>query len=504
MAKRMNAGEKSLLKALDQGGIVALVDQYGNYIYVNRRWEEDTGMTSDQVLGKNVEDVVSGSAAMLSLRTGRVISGEMFLRSKAGRELSSIMKYQPVFDEEKNVSGCLITSLFSRLEEAQDFSKKLDQILEEFQYLKSPERGSSGAKYSVQSIIGDSPGMRDVREQIYIAGATAASCLIEGETGTGKELVAHAIHNVSMRKIFPFVKVNCSAIPENLMESEFFGYEEGSFTGGVKGGKAGKFEKAHLGSMFLDEINAMSLKMQPKLLRALQEKEIERVGGTESIPVNVRVLSASNMPLDYLVEQGVFRRDLFYRLNIITVKIPPLRRRKEDSLPLTQSFIKRYNSELCRNVSGISDGALQYLTEYDWPGNVRELQNVIERVMASTWEDRLDVEVFRRFSPHLSAAQRTAIPSAPAALEEKPETAVKTKSVRTPAEESTAQAGESLRDADASTEILSLSRQKEASEKEAILRALQISGMNKSKAARMLNISRTLLYKKLEKYDITC
>ena len=500
----MNAGEKSLLKALDQGGIVALVDQYGNYIYVNRRWEEDTGMTSDQVLGKNVEDVVSGSAAMLSLRTGRVISGEMFLRSKAGRELSSIMKYQPVFDEEKNVSGCLITSLFSRLEEAQDFSKKLDQILEEFQYLKSPERGSSGAKYSVQSIIGDSPGMRDVREQIYIAGATAASCLIEGETGTGKELVAHAIHNVSMRKIFPFVKVNCSAIPENLMESEFFGYEEGSFTGGVKGGKAGKFEKAHLGSMFLDEINAMSLKMQPKLLRALQEKEIERVGGTESIPVNVRVLSASNMPLDYLVEQGVFRRDLFYRLNIITVKIPPLRRRKEDILPLTQSFIKRYNSELCRNVSGISDGALQYLTEYDWPGNVRELQNVIERVMASTWEDRLDVEVFRRFSPHLSAAQRTAIPSAPAALEEKPETAVKTKSVRTPAEESTAQAGESLRDADASTEILSLSRQKEASEKEAILRALQISGMNKSKAERMLNISRTLLYKKLEKYDITC
>ncbi len=504
MAKRMNAGEKSLLKALDQGGIVALVDQYGNYIYVNRRWEEDTGMTSDQVLGKNVEDVVSGSAAMLSLRTGRVISGEMFLRSEAGRELSSIMKYQPVFDEEKNVSGCLITSLFSRLEEAQDFSKKLDQILEEFQYLKSPERGSSGAKYSVQSIIGDSPGMRDVREQIYIAGATAASCLIEGETGTGKELVAHAIHNVSMRKIFPFVKVNCSAIPENLMESEFFGYEEGSFTGGVKGGKAGKFEKAHLGSMFLDEINAMSLKMQPKLLRALQEKEIERVGGTESIPVNVRVLSASNMPLDYLVEQGVFRRDLFYRLNIITVKIPPLRRRKEDILPLTQSFIKRYNSELCRNVSGISDGALQYLTEYDWPGNVRELQNVIERVMASTWEDRLDVEVFRRFSPHLSAAQRTAVPSAPAALEEKPETAVKTKSVRTPAEESTAQAGESLRDADASAEILSLSRQKEASEKEAILRALQISGMNKSKAARMLNISRTLLYKKLEKYDITC
>ena len=216
--------------------------------------------------------------------------------------------------------------------------------------------------------------MQELKDQIYIAGVSSASCLIEGETGTGKELVAHAIHNISSRSAFPFVRVNCSAIPENLMESEFFGYEEGSFTGGAKGGRAGKFENAHLGSMFLDEINAMSLQMQPKLLRALQEKEIERVGGTESIPVDVRILSASNMPLDYLVEKGLFRRDLYYRLNIITIRIPPLRDRKEDILPLVTSFIRRYNKEMGRNVEEITARRLAFLritTGREMSGNCR-------------------------------------------------------------------------------------------------------------------------------------
>ena len=471
----MDFTEKTLLAALDQGGVLALVDPYGNYVYVNKRWELDTKIPAEQAIGKNVEEVLSGSGAMLALRTGRVISGEMFMRSAAGAELSSIMKYQPIFDEEKNVTGCLITSMFSGIEEAQSFTKKLDMMLEEFEYLKSPERSSSGAKYGIQNIIGESPGMREVKEQIYIAGSSSASCLIEGETGTGKELVAHAIHNASMRKIFPFIKVNCSAIPENLMESEFFGYEEGSFTGSVKGGKAGKFEKAHLGSMFSDEVNAMGLGMQPKLLRALQEKEIERVGGVESIPVNVRVISASNMPLDYLVEKGKFRRDLYYRLNIITIKIPPLRERKEDIPPLLHSFIRRYNAETHRNVSEVSESAIEYLMDYDWPGNVRELQNVVERVMASTWSEKLETEHFQKFSNHRNVFGQDSYRHI---------------GIGEPVSQQ--------------SEIKTLSEQKESSEKEAILNALRVCGMNKSKAARMLNISRTLLYKKLEKYEITC
>lgn len=473
----MNSTEKTLLSALDQGGILALTDRYGNYLYVNRRWEEDTGMKAEEVIGRNVEDVITGSGVMLALRTGRVISGEMFMHSKAGRELSSIMKYQPLFDGEQRASGCLVTSLFSGLEEAQEFSKKLDTILEEFQYLKSPDRSVSGAKYDVHDIIGESRAMQEVKEQIYIAGASSAACLIEGETGTGKELVAHAIHNVSMRKIFPFVRVNCSAIPENLMESEFFGYEEGSFTGGVKGGKAGKFEKAHLGSMFLDEINAMSLAMQPKLLRALQEKEIERVGGAGSIPVDVRVIAASNMPLEYLTEKGLFRRDLYYRLNIITIQIPPLRERREDILPLARSFIARYNAETCRNVREISDEALAYLTDYDWPGNVRELQNVIERAMASAWGETLELSHFLKFTNRRDVFGERVY--------------------RGVDEAGAAPVSESK-------EVIPLSEQKAQSEKAAILHALEVCGMNKSKAARMLNISRTLLYKKLEKYEITC
>jgi transcriptional regulator with PAS, ATPase and Fis domain len=207
--------------------------------------------------------------------------------------------------------------------------------------------------------------------------------------------------------------------------------------------------------------------MQPKLLRALQEKEIERIGGIESIPVNVRVISASNMPLDVLVEQGKFRRDLYYRLNIMTIKIPPLRERKEDILPLANSFIEKYNAETFKTVSGIDDESADYLINYNWPGNVRELQNVIERAMASTVSDRLELKDFKKFNPEYNAF---------------------TEIGNTGFENSAAG---------------SLSEQKADSERRAIIKALEASGHNKAKTARMLNISRTLLYKKLEKYNIS-
>lgn len=478
--ERKKSETKFILSVLDQAGIIAYTDEFGNYKYVNKKWCEATGIPEEEAVGKNVESLIEGSGAMLALRTGRVISGEMFIKTAYKKDVSAIMKYQPVFSSKNNVSGCFISSIFDNLDEAQNFSASLDQMLEEFDYLKNNERHASGAKYTTDSIIGESRAIKDVKEQIYIAGASNASCLIEGETGTGKELVAHAIHNVSMRSAFPFVRVNCSAIPENLMESEFFGYEEGSFTGGLKGGKAGKFEKAHLGSMFLDEVNAMSLSMQPKLLRALQEKEIERIGGTESIPVNVRVIAASNMPLDMLVEEGKFRRDLFYRLNIMTIKIPPLRERKEDILPLVRSFIGRYNRETLRNVRGISEEAVEYLMNYDWPGNVRELQNVIERTMASTWDECLELKDFKKFNPDYDAFSRLNRKKAESKTEEN-----------------------RISDDEIKNTVATLSEQKAESEKKAIQKALEACDGNKAKTARMLNISRTLLYKKLEKYSIS-
>ncbi|MCR4600326.1 MAG: sigma 54-interacting transcriptional regulator [Clostridia bacterium] len=477
---------------LNQAGIVAYLDRAGRYVYVNKPWQIATGMPESNVLGRSAEEVIRGSAALLSIRTGKVISGEMFMRTNAGRELQGIMKYTPIKDSDNEITGCLVTSIFSDMDEAQAFNERFEHIMEEFGYISDHSDFSGMAKYKINDIIGNSPEMQRVREQIYIAGSTNASCLIEGETGTGKELVAHAIHNCSRRSLFPFIRVNCSAIPENLMESEFFGYEEGSFTGGVKGGRAGKFEKAHLGSMFLDEINAMDLSMQPKLLRALQEKEIERIGGVESVPVDVRVIAASNMPLDYLVEKGVFRRDLYYRLNIITIKIPPLRQRKEDIYPLLQLFLQRYHDEANGYVSDISSGAVEYLCEKDWPGNVRELQNAVERAVAGTGSNILTVDDFRKFEPEQEIFGKSYIMNT-AFLQENENI----KYGNTEEAEEKEAVSEEKRE-----RVESLSEVKNRNEREAVINALKQCGGNRSRAARMLDISRTMLYKKLEKYNI--
>ena len=205
--------------------------------------------------------------------------------------------------------------------------------------------------------------------------------LIEGETGTGKELVSHSIHSLSSRSAKPLIKLNCAAIPEGLAESELFGYEQGAFTGANKGGKVGKFELAHKGTLFLDEINQLSSTIQPKLLRTLQEKEIERVGGVKTIPVDVRLIAATNKPLEDLIQDNKFRSDLYYRLNVIYIRIPPLRERLEDIPLLTLSIIEKLNMQMGTSVSGVSDDVLSMFQQYSWPGNIRELQNILERAM---------------------------------------------------------------------------------------------------------------------------
>ncbi len=507
--------QKIIGNALDQAGIIAYVDKFGNYLYVNKKWEEATGISGEKAIGQNVDNIIYGSSAMTALRTGRAISGEVFIQTLSGREVPAIMRYQPVFDDERNVTGCFITSVFDSLDEARDFADRLDKIPEGSDHIRSHVRMNGSAKYDVNSLIGESRAMKELREHIYIAGSSDASCLIEGETGTGKELVAHAVHNASRRKRFPFVKVNCSAIPENLMESEFFGYEDGSFTGGAKGGRAGKFEKAHHGSMFLDEINAMPLHMQPKLLRVLQEKEVERIGGVESIPVDVRIIAASNKALDILTDNGQFRSDLYYRLNIITIRIPPLRERREDIYPLAKSFISRYNIEAHGNTHDISDEAVEYLMGYEWPGNVRELQNVIERTMAFTCSEILEAEHLRKFS-HIDIKRGVAVSCAGISGAADTDTdrdednifsVGNSEGENAENQDDRDTCGDAIAspgDTGGAEEIIPLREQKSSSEKRAIERALESCGYNKSKTARMLNISRTLLYKKLEKYNISC
>lgn len=228
------------------------------------------------------------------------------------------------------------------------------------------------------NIIGNSLGMRQVYKDIGRVADSNVTVLIQGESGTGKELVARAIHYNSSRRNKPFIKINCANLPDSLLESELFGYEKGAFTG-ANSYKVGKFELAHEGTVFFDEIGEISLSTQAKLLRAIQEKEFDRVGGTRTIKVDVRIVAATNRKLKQSVIEGEFREDLFFRLNVVNIEIPPLRERKEDILPLLAYFLAKYNKEFNKAVKGFSNETIELLKNYDWPGNVRELENLIER-----------------------------------------------------------------------------------------------------------------------------
>lgn len=315
----------------------------------------------------------------------------------------------------------------------------------------------------MESIIGNSERMTWLKAISAKAAKGSSTVLIQGESGTGKEVFAQAIHSAGSRCHGPFIKINCAALPENLLESELFGYDDGAFSGARKGGKPGKFELASGGTIFLDEIGDMSLSMQAKLLRVLQEKEIDRIGGTKTVKVDVRVIVATNRDLEDMVEKGVFRKDLYYRINIVTLLIPPLRERKEDILLLSKALLDKINSRVQHSVQGIMPDALKLLVEYDWPGNVRELENVLERAV-----NLLDDEV-HIMPEHLPPAF---------------------KKMRLFKEKEPLDNARQLAGIVAETE------------KQAIYRALETAGGNRSKAAQILGIQRSAFYQKLQKHGI--
>jgi len=250
----------------------------------------------------------------------------------------------------------------------------------QFNHLISVTRYYSAREEEEYELLGSSQAMQELRTLIARVARTDATVLIQGETGTGKELIAHALHRLSPRAHGPFIKVNCAAIPENLIESEFFGHERGAFTGAVAR-KEGRFELAHGGTILLDEISEITPAVQVKLLRVLQEREFERVGGTRTIRVDVRVIATTNRRLEECVQRNEFRSDLFFRLNVVPIYVPPLRERKEDVLLLAEHFIKRYARKHGVRIFGLSEEAKAALLTHSWPGNVRELQNVIERAV---------------------------------------------------------------------------------------------------------------------------
>lgn len=258
------------------------------------------------------------------------------------------------------------------------------------------------AGYTIQDILGDSEAMREIRERAKVVAAGRSTVLIRGESGTGKEMLARAIHNLSPRQQGMFMAINCTAIPEALLESELFGYEEGAFTGARKGGKIGKIELANKGTLFLDEIGDMPLFLQAKILRVLQERQVERIGGIIPTSVDVRVIAATHRNLEEMMAKGEFREDLYYRINVIPMVIKPLRDRKEDLTVLCEHFIQLYNQQLNKNVQSLSDGFRQRLDDYMWPGNVRELQNIIEYGMSLTDASTLTEE---HLSPRLKESK---------------------------------------------------------------------------------------------------
>ena len=340
--------------------------------------------------------------------------------------------------------------------------------------------GPQALQPPIPELIGTSPAMQRVYALIRQVARSNASVLLVGETGTGKELVARAIHRLSNRAAAPFISVNCGALAENLLESELFGHVHGAFTGAVKN-RTGRFEAAHTGTIFLDEINSTSLMLQVKLLRVLQEREFERVGDTQTIRVDVRVIAASNRDLWELVEEGLFREDLYWRLNVVPIEIPPLRERREDIPALVSHFLDYYNEVNDRYVLHLSHQAMELFQQHDWPGNVRELQNYIERAVVTAEGD----EVTEDLLPDSMKGR-----ARPSNLQRADMATLTQEVVR----RGLAEAGEQERDLH--------QRIVDRVERELIQQVLAACDFVQTKAAARLGINRNTLHKKIKEYGL--
>lgn len=439
-----------------------IVDRNGIIRFINDTYLKALQMPQDQVLGQNIRNVTPDSRTLKSIETGRSYIGYNW--SIHGRQ--GVACSVPLF-ENGEIIGAFAYSIFLDI-----WDKKLrDQVLSGIISNSSKDSYVEAFKtrYSFDSLIGKDPGFVNLKCVAQnIAYHDNVTVLITGESGTGKELFAQAIHEGSNRRAFPFVRVNCASIPHNLMESELFGYEEGAYTGARKGGKPGKLELANNGTVFFDEIGELPLSMQSKLLIFLQERELERLGSNRPIRLNVRIIAATNRNLEKMMHENKFREDLYYRLNVIRIEIPPLRLRKGDIPLLAQHFIKKTNEKLCLDIEQMSDQAMELLMQHSWPGNVRELENVIERAMILA-----DLEDMAVIMPrHLSF---------------------------TPAQ--VPQRWEEEEDED-SIEIKDLKTLVNEFEKKVIPQVLRDTKGNKIEAAKYLNINLSSLYRKTKKYNI--
>lgn len=429
-----------------------LANRAGYIEFISEKYCSFLGVIKEDVLGKHVTEVIQNTRMHIVIRTG-VAEFNMPQMIKNNYMVATRV---PIIRRGELI-GAVGTVIFKNVDEVYKLNHALVEMEKTLENYKGRFRLENSSNYSFEDIIGASYSIRNTKRLAEKAAETDSNVLLLGESGTGKEIFAHSIHHRSRRHNGPFVKVNCSAIPRELLESELFGYEAGSFTGASKNGKAGKFEIAHKGTIFLDEIGDMPLYMQVKLLRVIQEREVERVGSIRPRRIDVRIIAATNRDLEGMVKNNSFREDLYYRLNVMSIGIPPLRDREGDIELLIIRIMETMERKFNKSCKGITSVAMNNLVNYHWPGNIRELQNVVER--AYNLLDDGEAIDNKHIIGHISGH-------------------------------------------DNQMEIKTLEETMREVERKALQQAISACNGNRSKAAKALNISRATLYEKLNKYNM--
>lgn len=432
-----------------------VTDAEGFVTHFNEPYGRFLGVDPKEQIGRHITEVVSNTRMHIVAKTGN----PEINASQSIRGANMVVQRIPIKDKGQVIAVFGLVT-FKDVKDVGRLANKLSELESQVKLYKKQLNSLRTTRYSFDSIIGESAAITRLKKEALQASATSLSVLVSGESGTGKELFAQAIHNASSRSTHPFIQLNCAAIPKDLLEAELFGYSKGAFTGAKSTGKPGKFELADKGSLFLDEIGDLPLEMQPKLLRALEEREFERVGGNTIIRSDFRLIAASNQDLEAMVDRGEFRADLFYRLNVVPLHIPPLREREEDVVPLAKHLLQQITGDSVNEQVVFTPAAEDLLRKHGWPGNVRELNNVIERTMAIIEGDRI-TPADLPFYLHK---------------------------------------GKETRDRGQSSLLKEVVAR---AEKIAIQDALKMTDYNKVKTAEILGIHRTLLYKKIAKYNIS-
>lgn len=446
-----------------------IVDEEGIVVYLNEGYANLLGVQKNDAIGRPVDTVIPDTKLRQTLNHGQEEIGSVMqlFDHVTQQEISVVCNRIPI-KEDGRVIGALAATTINNIFDVAKLHAEIEKIKRENSKYKKKLAEIQQASNPLDRIIGNSPAIQTIKKTISEYADSNLSILITGETGVGKEVFAKAIHQCSDRSFNNYVKINCAAIPDTLLESELFGYESGAFTGASKNGKPGKFELANKGTLLLDEIGEMPLGLQAKLLRVLQEKEFEKVGGVKILPFTARLICCTNQNIEDMVEDKTFRQDLYYRINIVEIAVPPLRERFEDIEPLCYHFLHRINLDHGLQIESIEHEVFQLFYQHSWPGNVRELEHVIERAAVTCKDSILKKADFTFFIDKNSKKMRS----------------------------------ELNQEQDNPDDQYFLRSQTEKAERDAIIQALRQANGNKTKAAQILHIDRSRLYSKLKKYNI--